>query len=125
VHLERGSGGARGLRLLGDAFDEVDVVRTESEARAALAGGARDGQCEGMEAVVDVATGAVGDRGRLVVGALDQPDGRSQRQQALHIGSGPPQVRLEADADAVVGRPQPLVQLQRGFHVGRAFHVDP
>ena len=74
---------------------------------------------------VDLPPVRVGDRLLLVVGALDQADRRVERPQALDVGSRPAQVRLEADARPRLGRPEPLVQVDRGVGVGAALHVDP
>ena len=63
--------------------------------------------------------------GVLVVGALDQADGRLERQQGVDIGRGAAQVGLQADADVRVPLLEGPIQVEGGIGVGAPLHVEP
>ena len=69
---------------------------------------------------------AEGDLGRLDVDPLAEPHVRLQVGQRVDVVDGPPQVRLEDDAEVVVaGLAQLAVEPQRVVGAARVLHVDP
>ena len=86
---------------------------------------AREDHGQGQEVRVDLGRRSIADRAGLVIGALDEADGRPMREEALDVGCSASQVRLQRDADVVVLRHEGLGEVHRGLGVGRALHVDP
>src|SRR5882672_2628757 len=74
--------------------------------------------------LADVLHVLVRDLRRLLVGALAEADAVAAGDRLLDVGGRAVQVRLEDDADVVVGLAEAAEQVQRPLRVLRAFHVD-
>ena len=112
--------------VLGDLLDEADVVRPEPDPHLrSRPDGLEHGDAQGEVVGVDIVATLVGDGGRLRVGTLDEPDLGIERQQALDVGRGASEVRLEADPGVRVDRLEALVERDRSLGVGAALHVHP
>src|SRR5262245_12233348 len=77
------------------------------------------------KAGVDVGLARVGERGRLEIRALDQPDAAPERQYRLQIVFRAIEVSLQRDARSFKALTHFPEQCQRSIEVRRAFHVDP
>jgi hypothetical protein len=116
---------ARRGHLGRDLLDERDIMRPEAQPDRLAAAVEQEPHGQAEVAGIHPPPVAVGDRRRLVVGALDQADRRIERQQPFDVGGRAPEVGLQADAGLRLRSADLLVQVDRGLGVGAALHVDP
>jgi hypothetical protein len=107
-----------------EALDDRHVVRAEDGARAAAARRVQERAGELQVRGVGLAQPGEGDAGRLGVGALHQADGGAQREERGRVGRGAAEVRLQAEAHAVVLGAHAAEDVEGGVHVARLLHVD-
>src|SRR5262245_47254066 len=80
---------------------------------------------ESIELLVDVRLLRQRDGRGFEVGALDQADGRPERDERFDILRSSMEIRLQRDANPRRSLARPPKQLDGGVDVWRALHVDP
>ena len=104
---------------------ELGVMGAERDAAFAAAGGLGEEEGEAEPARVDLRARTEGDRGGLVVRALDEPDRGPAGEEPGDVRGGPAQVGLEADARLRLLGVEALVERDRPLGVRGPFHVHP
>jgi len=85
---------SRRRHLLGDLLDKADVMRPQAQTDRTAPSVEQESDGQPHVVRVDAPAARVGDRRRLVIGALDQADRGVERSQSLDVGGRPAKVRL-------------------------------